>query len=257
MAWIPGVRGVLCDVDGTLLSGDRAIEGGPAMLRRLDAAAIAYRLTTNTTRRSRAAVAAALNSVGYRVEAHQVLNPAALARRRILDSGARRTALLVAPGAEVDFEGVDLVEHDPDWVVLGDLGEGFDWPLMQRAFVWIRGGARLMALQKNRFWDPGDGHMRIDAGAFIAGLEYAAEVTAELAGKPAPAFFEQALASLGLEATAVAVIGDDVQTDGAGAQACGCRALTVRTGKFSPDQLAAGDFTPDLLVDSVADLDPC
>ena len=254
MAWIPGIKGVLCDVDGTLLAGDRAIPGGPRTLERFDAAGIVYRLTTNTTRRSRRAVADALNEAGYRVSEERVLNPAALARSRILASGSRRAALLVAPGAERDFDGVEAVDRDPDWVVLGDLGPAFDWDVMQRAFAWIRGGARLLALQKNRYWDAGDGEMRIDAGAFVSGLEYSAGVEAELAGKPSPHFFAEAVASLELPAVRVLVVGDDVSTDGAGGARCGCKTATVRTGKFAPGQLEAIEFEPDLLVDSIADL---
>jgi len=57
-AWIPGVRGILFDVDGTLLDNDRPIAGAPAAIERLRAAGIPFRLTTNTSRRPRSAIAA-------------------------------------------------------------------------------------------------------------------------------------------------------------------------------------------------------
>lgn len=256
MAWISGVRGLLCDIDGTLISGDREIPGAAAALERIGAAGIEVRLTTNTTRFSRRGIVDVLNAAGFDVDVDQVLNPAALARRRILASGARRVALLVADGAEADFEGLERVEDDPDWVVFGDLGERLDWQVMQRAFTWVRQGARLMALQRNRFWDPGDGVMRIDAGAFVAGLEYATGVDAELVGKPSRVFFDEAVSSLGISPLDVLVVGDDVTTDGAGGAASGCRTATVRTGKFDDGQLGKSGFKPDLLIDSVADLNP-
>ncbi len=256
MAWIDGVRGVLCDVDGTLISGSREIPGAAAALQRLGAAGIEFRLTTNTTRFSRAGIVGVLTAAGFDIDVEQVLNPAVLARRRILASGARRAALLVAEGAETDFDGVERVEDDPDWVVMGDLGERFDWQVMQRAFTWVRQGARLMALQRNRFWDSGDGVLRIDAGAFVAGLEYASGVAAELVGKPSAIFFEEAVGSLGISPADVLVVGDDVTTDGAGGAAAGCRTATVRTGKFEDRQLNETGFRPDLLIDSFADLNP-
>ncbi len=256
MAWIPGVRGLLCDIDGTLISGGNEIPGAVAALQRIRAAGIEFRLTTNTTRFSRRGIVDVLNAAGFDVDVEMVLNPAVLARRRILASGARRAALLVADGAASDFAGLEHVEDNPDWVVMGDLGEDFDWQVMQRAFTWVRQGARLMALQRNRFWDSGDGVMRIDAGAFVAGLEYASGVEAELVGKPSAVFFEEAVGSLGIPAGEVLVVGDDVTTDGAGGAACGCRTATVRTGKFEPAQLDAGEFQPDLLLDSFADLSP-
>ncbi|NIM00787.1 MAG: TIGR01458 family HAD-type hydrolase [Acidobacteria bacterium] len=256
MAWLSGVRGMLCDVDGTLVSGDREIPGAVAALRRIRDAGIDVRLTTNTTRFSRKGVAEMLRAAGFDIDFEAILNPAVLARRRILASGKTRAALLVADAAGPDFEGVEPAGEDPDWVVMGDLGEDFDWQVMQRAFAWVRGGARLMALQRNRFWDAGDGVLRIDAGAFVAGLEYASGVEAELVGKPSSIFFEEAVGSLGIEPGAILAVGDDVTTDGAGGAAAGCRTATVRTGKFEERQLEESGFAPDLLIDSFAALNP-
>ena len=98
--------------------------------------------------------------------------------------------------------------------------------------------------------------MRIDAGAFVAGLEYATGVDAELVGKPSHVFFDEAVGSLGIPPSEVLVVGDDVTTDGAGGAASGCRTATVRSGKFDDRQLGESGFKPDLLIDSVADLNP-
>ena len=256
MAWIEGVKGVLLDVDGTLLLGDRAIDGAGQTLERLDGAGLACRLTTNTTRRPRAAVAQVLRDAGVDVGEERVLAPSILARRRILDSGSTRAGLLVPAVSKVDFEGVEEVEDRPDWLVIGDLGRDFTWDVLNRAFRWLMDGARLLALQKNRYWHAGDDGLVMDAGAFIAALEYATRTEAEVVGKPSSGFFELALAVLGLPPREVLVVGDDVETDGRGGARAGCRTAVVRTGKFSERALAASGFRPDLVIDSVADLDP-
>src|SRR5262245_45977085 len=56
MAWVRGTRGVLLDVDGTLLLGDAAAPGAALVLTRLRDAGISFCITTNTTRKPRAAV---------------------------------------------------------------------------------------------------------------------------------------------------------------------------------------------------------
>lgn len=247
-------RGLLIDVDGTLLAADRALPGAAAALEALRTAGLALRLTTNTTRRPRSAVAAVLRREGFRVEDAEVIVPSILARRKILDSGRLRAGLLVAEDTLEDFEGVEREEERPDWVVLGDLGEGFDYPRLNRAFRWLEGGADFLALQKNRAWKP-DGHaLALDAGPFVAALEYASGVEAEVVGKPSRAFFELAIGELGLPAEAVLVVGDDAETDGRGGTGAGCLTAVVRTGKFSPEALGRAGFEPDLLLDSVADL---
>lgn len=256
MAWIPGVRGALLDVDGTLLHGERAIPGAAPALDALRRAGIAFRLTTNTTRHACRVVHRMLCDAGIAVAEDAILTPAILARRRILESGAPRAALLVSEAARPDFDGIEPTFDDPSWVVLGDLGREFTWDVLNRAFRALLGGARLLALQKNRYWHAGDEGLLLDAGAFVAALEFAAGVEAEIVGKPARGFFDAALSALGVPAHQVVVVGDDLVNDAGGGMAAGCHGVLVRTGKFSQAELDRSAIQPSLVVDSIADLQP-
>ena len=249
------VRGLLVDIDGTLLVHDHAVPGAAEALARWSAQGMPYRLVTNTTRRSRAATASVLRAAGVPVEPASVLQPAVLARRMILDSGRHRAGLLVPDEARVDLEGIVADEQSPDWVVVADIGRGFDHDRLSAALRWLRAGARLLALHKNPCWKPGpEQGWVLDAGAYVAALEYGAGVTATVVGKPSRAFFELALAELGLPAHEVLVVGDDVTMDARGGAAAGSRTALVRTGTFqgTPGELAG--FEPDIVVDSIADL---
>jgi HAD superfamily hydrolase (TIGR01458 family) len=249
---------VLLDIDGTLLVGDRAIEGAVEALGRLREAGIPYRLFTNITRKGRSAIARALGEAGIAAREDEILTPSVLARRRIVESGRRRAALLVPDAAKVDFDGVEEVGDigdGPDWVVVGDLGADFTWDRLNRAFRMLLGGARLLALHRNRYWTPDEREVVLDAGAFVAALEYAAGAQAEVVGKPSRSFFELALGTLGLAPGEVLVVGDDVEADGHGGALAGCRTALVRTGKFSQQALEAAGLSPDLVLDSVAALE--
>lgn len=256
MSWLEGIRGVLLDIDGTLLHGDDAIPGAAGALSRLEAQGVPYALITNTTRRSRADIAAVLDRAGIPVASRAVLTPAALARKQILDSGRRRAQLLVTDSAREDFDGVQAVDERPDWVVVGDLGAGFTWERLNLAFRHLFDGARLIALQRNRYWHAGDAGLVLDAGPFVVALEYAAGVPSDVMGKPSGRFYELALGTLGLPARAVLVVGDNLENEGRGAVAAGCRSAIVRTGKFRASDLEATSCEPDLLLDSIADLEP-
>jgi HAD superfamily hydrolase (TIGR01458 family) len=252
---MPGGEGLILDVDGTLLVHDRAVPGAAELLAVCARRGIRYRIVTNTTRRSRAATAAVLREAGLPVSDEVVLQPAVLARRLILDSGRPRAGLLVPEDVRVDLAGIEEDSRAPDWVVVGDLGPRFGFDTLNQAFRWLRAGARLLALHKNPCWQPSvhEGWV-LDAGAFVVALEYAAGVSAEVVGKPAPAFFRLALRDLGLEASQVLVVGDDPVNDVRGGAAVGCRTALVKTGKFrgSAEELAGCE--PDLVLDSVADL---
>jgi HAD superfamily hydrolase (TIGR01458 family) len=255
-SWIPGVRGVLFDVDGTLLANDRPIPGAPETLDRLRARGVSFRLTTNTSRRPRSAIASVLRGAGFTIEDREVLAPCVLARRRILDSGRTRVAFLLPEAAREDFEGVVVDEARPDWVVVGDIGHDFTWERLNRAYHFIRGGARFLALHKNRVWDNGVDGVVLDAGPFVAALEYATGGTAELVGKPARPFFDLALADLGLAAGEVMVVGDDLEADCRGGAAAGCRTALVLTGRTGRADAGIAQIRPDLVLDSIAGLVP-
>lgn len=251
---IDGIDGLLLDVDGTLLQGVDPVPGAAALIAHLDSAAIPYRITTNITRLSRAAIADHLRACGIAVAAGTIVNPSVLARRRVLASGDRRALLLVPETARADFEGIADDAGDAAWVIVGDLGRGFTRARLDPAFRRLREGAALLALQRGRYWlDPQDG-LVLDAGPFVAALEYAAGVTAQVVGKPSLEFFRLALQDLAVPPGATLVVGDDLEADIGGGARAGCRTALVKTGTWRGDRSQMGALQPDLLIDSVADL---
>jgi ribonucleotide monophosphatase NagD (HAD superfamily) len=114
-------------------------------------------------------------------------------------------------------------------------------------------GATLYCLHRNRWWQTKRGPL-LDAGAFVAGLEYAAQVDAIVLGKPSAAYFAAACDALDADPQMTWMVGDDIEADIAGAQGLGMRTVLVRTGKFRPDDVEAGTTRPDGIVSSIAQL---
>ncbi|MFJ9714506.1 HAD-IIA family hydrolase [Streptomyces sp. NPDC101213] len=252
-----GVRAVLIDVDGVLTVSWKPLPGAVEALRAVREAGLGVALVTNTTSRTRASIAATLADAGFPVEAGDVLTaPAATAAHLAERFPGARCALLNSGDVEEDLAGVNLVGLDADGVdvvVLGGAGPAFGYEALDRVFGHLRRGARLVAMHRNLYWRT-DAGLRLDAGAFLAGLEAAARVTAEVTGKPSPAFFAAALGRLGAGAGEALMVGDDVESDVLAAQRAGIGGVLVRTGKFLPEALAAADGAPDHVVDSFADL---
>jgi ribonucleotide monophosphatase NagD (HAD superfamily) len=73
-------------------------------------------------------------------------------------------------------------------------------------------------------------------------------------GKPSEAFFELALSDLGVEPSAAAMVGDDVEADVGGALDAGIRGILVRTGKYREEDVRASGIEPTAIVDSIADV---
>jgi HAD superfamily hydrolase (TIGR01458 family) len=242
--------GLLVDLDGTLYVGDEPIPGAVEALERITARGIPFRCVTNTTRKNRRQVAGALREMGFRLpgsEGSAIFTPA-MAANQLLEG--RRVHALVAEPLLEDLSGVEILDTGADVVLVGDLGRGFDYGRLNAAFRLLVDGADLVALQRNRFWREPDG-FSLDAGAFVAALEYASGKAATVVGKPERTFFEMALRDLGLPAGRVAAVGDDPEADVVGAKRAGLLGVQVRTGKYE----AVGEVAEaDLVLDSFTDL---
>jgi phospholysine phosphohistidine inorganic pyrophosphate phosphatase len=246
-------QALLLDLDGTLYVGNTPLPGALDAVRSLVARGVPRRYLTNTTRRSRHALAAQLNALGFPVAEDELFTAPHAAARWLTRRGVRRVALYVQEATYEDFAAFERDDHAPDAVVVGDLGEAWDFATLDRAFRQLMDGAELVALQKNRYWLTPNG-LTLDAGPFVAALEYASGREAVVVGKPSVAFFHLAAASLGVSPERIFVVGDDAEADVAGAQAAGLRGVLVRTGKFREDDLRRSGVRPDCILDSVADV---
>jgi HAD superfamily hydrolase (TIGR01458 family) len=171
----------------------------------------------------------------------------------------KRVLALTMPGILDDLDGLQLVGMNVDAVLIGGADEGeetgriFSYLNLNRAFHELEAGADLYCLHKNKWWQTSDG-ARLDTGAFVAGLEFAADTEATVLGKPSPAYFAAALEALDAEPQLTWMIGDDLEGDVRGAQSYGIRSVLVRTGKFRPDEVERSRFQPDGIVSSIAQL---
>lgn len=249
-------EGVLLDIDGVLAVSWEALPGAVNTVRWLDDHDLSYRLITNTTTHTRAELARTLNDAGFEIRAGSIVTAvvatASYLRERHPDSGV---FVLSDGDAGEDLDGIRRVERpdEADVIVLGGAFDGFTYAALNAIFRRLMDGATLVGMHRNLYWRTAEG-WQLDGGAYIAGLEEATGRPAVICGKPAPAYFEQALVSLGLDADRAAMVGDDVVNDVLGAQAVGITGVLVRTGKFRPGDMGAAGGTPDHVLDSIADL---
>jgi phospholysine phosphohistidine inorganic pyrophosphate phosphatase len=252
------MTGVLLDLDGVVYVGDEAVPGAAETVSRLEADGIRHRFLTNTTSRPRSAIVAKLARLGIETDAAHLLTPAVAATEWLRRERIDRPALFVPDATAEEFAGVEplaaSVDDGAGAVVLGDLGEGWDFATLNRAFRLLMSnpGAPLVALGLTRYWRAPDG-LRLDVGGYVRALEYATGRRAVVLGKPDAAFYAAAVAALGVDAADVVMVGDDLRTDVEGAQRAGLAGVLVRTGKFTPADLE-GDIRPDAVLDSIADL---
>jgi HAD superfamily hydrolase (TIGR01458 family) len=250
------MAGILLDIDGVLHVSGEPIPGAAGAVARLREAGHRLRFVTNNTTRSRRGLAEEVRSLGVELEDHELQTTPVAAAHAL---AGQRVLALTMPAIVEDLEGVQLVGENADAVLLGGADESFEtnqvfsYMNLARAFAELQDGAELYCLHKNRWWQTSRGAL-LDAGAFVAGLEYAANTEATVLGKPSAAYFAAALDALEDEPEGTWMVGDDVEADIAGASAFGLRTVLVQTGKFRQEALDESTVKPDGVIESIAAL---
>ena len=243
-------------MDGVLHVSGAPIAGAASAIKRLRDNGHRIRFVTNSTTKSRGQLGEQLREMGIAVEDEEIQTTGAVASRVL---AGKRVLALTMPGMLDDLEGLQLVGMNVDAVLLGGADEGeetgriFSYLNLNRAFHELDAGADLYCLHKNKWWQTADGP-RLDAGAFVAGLEYAADIEATVLGKPSNAYFAAALEALDAEAGLTWMVGDDLEGDIVGAHKHGMKTILVRTGKFRPDDVERSQVQPDGIVSSIAQI---
>jgi HAD superfamily hydrolase (TIGR01458 family) len=247
---------ILLDVDGVLHVSGSPIPGAIDAVGRLREAGHRLRFVTNSTTSSRRELGQRLRRIGFAIDDDELQTTGAVAARVL--AGKRVLAITMA-GFLDDLEGPELIGMNADAVLVGGADESeepgrvYSYLNLNRAFLELQAGADLYCLHRNRWWQTASGP-RLDAGAFVAGLEYATGIEATVLGKPSPQYFAAALEAIDADPELTWMVGDDLEGDIAGAQAQGMRTVLVRTGKFRPDEFEQASVVPDGIVSSVAQL---
>jgi HAD superfamily hydrolase (TIGR01458 family) len=247
---------LLVDIDGVLTVSWAAIPGSVDALRSLRDARVPIAFVTNTTSISRAEVARRLVDAGFAVDADEILTAPAMTAAYLHRAHPGARCAVVGEGdVTADLTDVTVValDDDPDVVVLAGGGPALSYEVVNRVFRLASDGVPLVAMHRNLSWATADG-LRLDAGAFLVGIEQAAQVEAVTMGKPSRECFAAGLERLGLAAHETFMVGDDLDADVLGAQAAGLSGVLVRTGKFRPEVLERTTARPDHVVDAFADV---
>jgi HAD superfamily hydrolase (TIGR01458 family) len=247
---------ILLDVDGVLHVSGEPIPGAIDAVRGLRSDGHRIRFVTNSTTTSRSELGARLRRMGFAIDDEELQTTGDVARRAL---HGKRVLALTMGGFLDDLGDLELIGMNADAVLVGGADESdepgriYSYLNLNRAFLELQAGAELYCLHRNRWWQTVEGP-RLDAGAFVSGLEYAAGIEAVVLGKPSPQYFAAALEAIDADPELTWMVGDDLEGDVAGAQRQGMRTVLVRTGKFRPDDLEHTSIAPDGIVSSIAQL---
>jgi 4-nitrophenyl phosphatase len=232
------IRGVLFDWDGCVALGGRITPAAASLLRRCHSFSA---IVSNNTTHDREAFAAMLR----RVQVDLPLDRIVLAGVETLRWAAKEDAptLLIGSRAmrrEARRLEIRLVNQRPARVLLLR-DTGFSYATLQRVVDAIGAGAQLIVANRDRTHPGAGGRIVPETGALLAAITACVgegAVNVEI-GKPAPALYRRACAALGIAPNDAVMIGDNPDTDIAGARQLGMGSILVGPlGTTSIERLA-------------------
>ncbi len=248
--------GYLIDMDGVVYRGKEVIPGAREFIIKLLETGIPFTFLTNNSRRTRRDVTTGMNRLGFPIEEKHVFTCAMATARFLRKQKPNGTAYVIGEGGllqALHTNGYSIVDQDPDYVVVGE-GRTFTMEAIEAAVNMILKGAKLIATNPDPNC-PTDNGTRPGCGAIVAMLESASGVKAFSVGKPSPVMMREARKELGLSSEETTMIGDTMDTDILGGIQMGYRAVLVLSGNTRKEHIANYAFRPDMIVDSIAQID--
>ena len=246
-----GIKAIICDMDGVLWEGDRALPGLPAFFEATYTRRLPFVLATNNSSKTRQDYVNKLAKMG----AHNIPED------RIVTSGTATAAYLkkhYEPGALIHVfgshglydvvrgAGFTITENGTARAVVAGLNWELNYDMLKRASFAIRAGADFIGTNPDTTFPTPEGPAP-GAGSLLAALQAATGVAPVIIGKPYPHMFEAALDLLGTAPADTLMIGDRLNTDIVGAAQLGIQTALILTGISSAAELAASDIQPDFI----------
>jgi 4-nitrophenyl phosphatase len=265
-------EGVLLDIYGVILDASGALPGARELIAELERRGMPFAFVSNDASRSQATYAAKLAGLGIPVSPERFITSGSLLPGYFTTrglAGARTCVLGTADSSTFVREGGGVpvpLERGMDFDVLAvcdDSGfeflSGMEWTLSACVRSMTAGRRPTLVLPNpDLLYPKGGGELGFTAGAMALLLEAGLarrfpreNLRFDHLGKPEPHLFHAAARHLGLATDRLVMVGDQLETDIAGAQAAGVPAALLAGHVSRWESAVPGAPTPTWLLDQL------
>jgi len=260
---IAKIRNLILDMDGVLWRGDTAMPGLTAFFNTLRQLDIGFVLATNNATKTTEQYTHKLASMGVIIPANQILTSAETTAYYIAAKYPAGTAIYVIGTTSLHetmrAKGFQIV--GPDQVEEGATARlvvvGFTpfvvYKELAMGSLLVHYGAALIGTNPDPTIPSEIGPLP-GAGALLAAISAATGVEPYIVGKPGPAIFEEAVRRLAGSKDDIAMVGDRLSTDIAGAKTAGLSTILLLSGISSRKDILKSGIKPDYVFSDIDEL---
>lgn len=252
---------VLLDLDGTLYHEDHMLPGARELVARIHGEGRRYACLTNSTS-SAARVASRLARMGIPMSEEHIYTAAQASADYVLEHFGHRPRIfnLATEGVQEMLDGkvewVTSKDQPCDAVIVGVPVNAYATDQRQRTALYLlKAGAKLIGTCADRVF-PSPRGLEFGAGALSSLLAYAANVTPIYTGKPERIFFEELCTRLGVAPRDCILVGDNLESDIAGARRVGMKTILTLTGVSARRDIerVPAEYRPDWVITDLTEL---
>ncbi|WIV68088.1 HAD-IIA family hydrolase [Natrialbaceae archaeon AArc-T1-2] len=254
-----GYEAAIVDVDGTILRGDRLLEGATDGLAALEAAGISPLLFSNNPTRGGAHYRTRVETHGIEIGPENALTSATVTAEYLAANHHGDAVYLVGEdrlAAILRAAGLSLTD-DPTAanLVVGSIDRSFGYDRLEDALVALERDVPFYGTDPDATIPTENGAVP-GSGAILAAMEaIAGREPDAILGKPSSIAADAALERLGADPTDTIVVGDRLDTDVALGERAGMTTAVVLTGLTTRADLERSSIEPDHVLESLADLE--
>lgn len=249
-------KSIICDMDGVIYRGNQLIPGAAEFVQRLQRGGHKFLFLTNNSRHTPRDLKRRLEQLGISVSEDHFYT-SAMATALFLQSQKPNGSAFVIGDAGLTNAlydvGYSITEHSPDYVVIGETSS-YNFELIVKAVRLIERGARFIATNPDLVGPTEFGNVPA-CGSLTAPIERALGIKPYYVGKPNALMMRIALKTIGDHSENTVMVGDRMDTDIVAGMEAGLKTCLVLTGVTTRDMLDRFPYRPDIVVDSVADID--
>jgi 4-nitrophenyl phosphatase len=259
MGALGNIKGLLIDIDGTLVRGKQPLPGGKELFAFLKEKAVRVCVTSNNSVTSPDQIRQSFLRIGVSLTENEIVTSATAVYHylcRHYPQGGTAYVIgqpgLVQAVSRARFRLLTDANQKADVVVVGGDPQ-LTYQKIKDASLHIQRGTPYLGTNPDVSY-PAEEGLLPETGTTLAALQAATGVEALVIGKPEKYLFEAALDQLQLPPAQAAMLGDRLDTDVIGAQRAGMLSILVETGIDNSASAQAKQIFPDLIVKDLPDL---
>jgi len=257
-----GVKGLLIDIDGTLMRGNKLLNGVKEFLESLEGKDIPFLIVSNNSKSPKRYMDI-FSEFNIILKESQILTTTITTKKYLESHSEIKSVYLIG---KLDLEEViiklgikilkDFSGEIADAVIVG--GDfNLNYEKLKYAVLHLQGGAILIGSNGDMLIPTEEGLVP-EAGMTLAALAAGSGIKPIILGKPEKYFFDIAMELIGIEIGKenkdIIMLGDRLETDVLGAVNYGIKSVLIKTGVDNENMVETKGIHPDLIVEDLVEL---